>query len=137
MLTPKYQEKYKKILKIAEDIEISVDAGDAESYAQTRVGGDWEQLWKNINYLYKNTILEQDYTTWAWVFVLQNRNFRSFPEFRKKVNSYNEKKPREQIWKIMDWQSMGHEEFIEQAVWMKTHPLNEEYEKLRKDFKLP
>jgi MoaA/NifB/PqqE/SkfB family radical SAM enzyme len=52
MMTKKIQDRYAGMFNRVQGISISIDAGNKESYDKVRLGGDWDLLWKNLDYLY-------------------------------------------------------------------------------------
>jgi len=117
MMTEKIQQKYSNLFDRLRGIRISIDAGNKESYDKVRCGGDWELLWDNINYLYKNTLKDNPNKTWAWNVVLQEDNFESIPELIKLAYQYPDNLPEIYIVNILNWGTYKQEVFDQKAVW--------------------
>jgi len=136
MLTPKIQSKYDYILDRAEAYRFSIDAGNKKSYDIVRKGGDWDMLWKNIDLLYEERIVNMGKGSWSFNLILQKDNYESLPELVAKANTYYENPPEIYITNILHWSNriMSAEEFFEKAVWQKNHP---EHEKMKEILNLP
>lgn len=81
-LLPKSQ-----ILPQITEYSISIDAGDCDTYEKVRLGGKWEQLIDNLNWL-KETV--QRYSASVHLnFCFQNDNFRSVVAFADLCKKYN------------------------------------------------
>ena len=126
LMTEKIQKKYKKLFNHIERINVSVDAGNRESYEKVRVGGHWELLWKNLDYLY-NTIKDKKQTEWRWNIIIQRHNFRSIPELISLANNYDQHKPTIHFSKVLNWGTWNDEEYFNHAVHLPSNPLYREY----------
>jgi MoaA/NifB/PqqE/SkfB family radical SAM enzyme len=126
MMTEKIQRKYKKIFDQTAKIEISIDAGNQESYEKVRVGGHWDLLWKNLDYLY-STIKDQKKTSWQWNIIVQKNNFKSIPDFIALAEKYDQHKPVIYFSKILNWGTMTDAEFLDHAVYLTDNPLYQKY----------
>jgi hypothetical protein len=126
MMTEKYQKKHSGIFNNLSMLELSIDAGNKESYEKVRVGGDWNTLWKNLFYFYKNN-KHNPSVQWQWNLIIQQNNFQSIPEFVNIANMFSEKLPRLKIVKMLNWGTFSEERYLEQAVWMPSHPMYLEY----------
>jgi sulfatase maturation enzyme AslB (radical SAM superfamily) len=126
LMTEKIQKKYQHLFKQISKIEISVDAGNKESYEKVRVGGHWDLLWKNLDYFY-NTIKENKQTTWQWNIIVQKNNFESIPDLVKLANRYKDYKPKLYFTRVLNWGTWSDEDYEEHAVHLDTHPLHNKY----------
>lgn len=120
MMTEKIQQKYDYLFRRSLGVRISVDAGNKESYEKVRMGGDWELLWDNINYLYNNTLKHNPSKSWSWNLILQDDNFESLPELVNKAYEYSDNLPEIYITNMLDWDVLGKEVYEEKAVWLPT-----------------
>lgn len=70
-----------RLLPYISDIRISFDAGTENSYKLTRVGGQWENLIKNVKFLV-NIIKENNFATKVSAdFVVQKNNYKDLPQY--------------------------------------------------------
>jgi hypothetical protein len=126
MMTEKYQKKFNNIFDNLLMLELSIDAGNKETYEKVRVGGDWDLLWKNLNYFYENN-KHNSSVQWQWNLIIQQNNFQSIPKFVDIANMFREKLPRLKIVKMLNWGTFSEERYLEQAVWMPSHSMYLEY----------
>lgn len=126
MMTEKIQKKYKHLMNQVSRIEISIDAGNQESYEKVRKGGHWELLWKNLDYFY-STIKDKKKTYWQWNIIVQADNFESIPELIALGNKYNEYRPSIYFAKVLNWGTWTDSEYEEIAVHLPTHLLHTRY----------
>lgn len=94
------------------EFNISVDAGDKETYEKVRLGGNWEILIDNLKWLKQNTNVRISLN-----YVLQNENFQSllaFENLLKELDIYGF------VTKIEDWGTFSN--FNQQNILDKTHP---------------
>jgi len=134
MMTEKIQNKYKVLFDRASWTRISVDAGNKSSYEIVRRGGDWDLLWKNLDYLYHNTIKQDPEKNWAWNVILQRDNLESIPELVKLAYNYPDKLPEISIVNILKWGVASQKEFDDMAVWIPDNPY---YERAKEILSLP
>lgn len=117
-------EKIKKSHKFISSAEISIDAATKETYKDVRVGGNWDSLIKNIEFIneieeVKNIIVS---------FVIQTRNYKEMVDFYHLFNKkLNKKNLMFQYHSIQDWGVMNTDEYKKSKIWDKTHPLNSDF----------
>ena len=106
---------------------ISIDAGDRETYERVRLGGKWETLIENLDYVKHNMDCEV-----TLKFVLQRDNLASLDNFVSLVERYQF---RGNISPIEDWLTMS--DFSAHNIFDTSHPdhkvLKEKLEKHRKN----
>ncbi len=129
MMTEKIQKRYAHLFKRMESISISIDAGNKESYDKVRLGGQWDLLWKNLDYLHETCFNPDslDSQDWSWQLILQEDNYESIPELIKLARSYTKKMPSVVISPLINWGTFTSEEFAKKAVWQ---PTSEKYQHL-------
>lgn len=117
MMTEKIQNRYADMFRRISAMSISIDAGNKKSYDKVRLGGDWDLLWKNINYLY-NTQKQRDINDfdWAWQVVLQEDNFESIPDLIDLAYNYPDRLPFIVISPILNWGTFTDEDFTNKSV---------------------
>jgi MoaA/NifB/PqqE/SkfB family radical SAM enzyme len=135
MMTEKIQKKYNYLFEHLDRIEISIDAGNEESYTKVRVGGHWDLLWKNLDYFY-STIKDNKEVVWIWNIIIQRDNFESIPEFINLSKKYPENPPVLNYAKVLNWGTWTDEEYLNRAVHIPTHPLHSKYLEIMKQVKL-
>jgi molybdenum cofactor biosynthesis enzyme MoaA len=121
MMTEKIQNRYADMFRRISAMSISIDAGNKKSYDKVRLGGDWDLLWKNINYLY-NTQKQRDINDfdWAWQVVLQEDNFESIPDLIDLAYNYPDRLPFIVISPILNWGTFTDEDFTNKSVISRT-----------------
>lgn len=120
MMTEKIQKKYAYFFMHVGMIDISVDAGNKESYEKVRVGGNWELLWKNLEYLY--TTIKNKPTRWKWNVIVQQNNYKSIPDLINIANKFTENKPVINLGNVLNWGTWTEEEYLKHAVHLPSHP---------------
>jgi sulfatase maturation enzyme AslB (radical SAM superfamily) len=125
LLTEKLQNTYAKFVDRIVSIWISIDAGNEQSYNLTRVGGDWNLLWKNIDAYYDR--IKGTSRQWTWNLIIQRDNFRSIPEFIERALQYSNNLPDLALTDIVNWGTRSPHEFADIAVHLPEHPLHNEY----------
>tara|TARA_R100000008_G_scaffold10198_1_gene5132 strand:- start:8669 stop:9718 length:1050 start_codon:yes stop_codon:yes gene_type:complete len=126
--------KLKNIHNLQIKTIISLDAGIKEHYDKVRVGGDWDRLMKNLEFI-KSLQL-------PWVrldMCVQKNNYQSIPEFIKiaehhNFNSYTSR--------IFNWGTFKEDQFNEHNIFDTKHPehkklleiINKEYDSPRHDW---
>ena len=115
LLVKKNLHKFKHIINNLAQIGVSIDGATKQTYESLRVGGKFEKIIENLNFLkeIKNFDVHLH-------FVVQQKNYHEIEEIIKLGLKYNVDKIH--LNKITDWNTM--ENFKEQAVWMKDHKEN-------------
>jgi len=137
MMTEKIQNRYAGIFSRLHGISVSVDAGNKESYDKVRLGGDWDLLWKNLDYLYNTQKYRHGsrYSfDWAWQVVLQEDNFESIPELIDIAYTYTDLLPHIIISPILNWGTFSEEDFKTKSV---THPESKYVNRLKEILNIP
>lgn len=101
-----------KVIKNIDNLDISVDAGDKETYERVRLGGRWETLIENLDYVKDS--LE---TTVTLKFVLQKDNLASLDNFVVLLERYQFAG---NIMPIEDWGAMA--DFQSANIFSESHP---------------
>lgn len=128
MMTEKIQKRHAAIFNRIEGMSISIDAGNEASYNKVRLGGDWDLLWKNIDYLYATQKHRPvNSFDWAWQVVLQADNFESIPELIDRAYNYPDRLPHIIISPILNWGTFSEEQFAGKTV---TSNVSVHYKKL-------
>jgi hypothetical protein len=107
--------------------EISIDAATKDTYEnKTRLGGNWDVLMKNLEFISKIKTIE----TLIFSFVVQKNNFREMEQFVLLIDSlfkHTGIKTIIQFQKVVQWPSISDERYKDMKIW---EPTNSEY----KDF---
>ena len=98
------------------EYNISIDAGDKDTYEKVRLGGRWEHLLENLYWLKQNTKASISLN-----FVLQNKNFQSIPHFERLIDHLE---VAGHVTKLEDWSTFAN--FKEENVLQKSHKNFEE-----------
>ncbi len=131
MLTPKMYDSMHKIHDNLNGIIVSFDAGTKDTYEnKTRLGGNWDILLKNCDYLSTKSIVT-DYThvprknfhiMLGFSYVVSADNYKEMPVFIDLVKSRWQYPASISFSLILDWDVMPDEAFIKRAVWAPSHP---------------
>ena len=114
-----------KVKESIRHLDISIDAGDRETYEKVRLGGKWETLIENLDYVKHNMDCEV-----TLKFVLQKDNLDSLENFVSLVERYQF---RGNIIPLEDWSAMKN--FSEHNVMDSAHPLNNKAKQLLDKFR--
>jgi sulfatase maturation enzyme AslB (radical SAM superfamily) len=132
MLTEKIWNSMFKVHNNITRIEISIDAGNKECYDKVRVGGNWDQLIKNLEFLSDiNAKREKPFEFWLKI-VVQKNNFTSLPELVA-LGDRLDGVTRVMTARVFNWGRWSPEEFKnETAVWRDDNPYYKELQELYK-----
>lgn len=121
----------KAFLPYVSDLRISFDAGCAETYGLTRVGGDWDRLIENVKFVVA-LIKEHNFKTVVSAdYVVQKNNYKDLPQF---VEVCKELDIRVNIThKMWNWGTWDDETFNDMNIYHPKHPL---YQDLKTYFEL-
>ncbi len=130
LFTPEVWNKMNKIHANIDHVCISIDAASEEVYSEIRRGGDFKRLLENLNFI--SELRSQNKISFLQLdFVVQKKNYfemESFVSLGKKM-----KVDHVFFQRILnDWDSFTEEEFIQQAVYLPTHPENIQFLKILK-----
>jgi Radical SAM superfamily/Iron-sulfur cluster-binding domain len=130
MLTPRYFVRLKKIYANLQCLIISLDAANAETYAITRRGGDWELLQENLAFLGKRRA-EGYFDFMRLDFVVQADNFEDMPAYVKLAKRYG---PDEIYFSMVtDWGTWPKDVFESKCIWKENHPRFRDFIDMMKD----
>lgn len=125
--TPEMWASMPNIHKYVKSCEISIDAATKDTYEnKTRIGGDWDQLIKNLYFVAKLPYL----TDIKLSFVVQAANYKEMPEFYRLMREIFGKKGSIFFGKITNWGTFSDEEFKKQEIWNPEHPEHEDFIKV-------
>ena len=114
------------IHKFVNSCEISIDAGTKETYEnKTRLGGDWENLMNNLNFIKTIPNLLNIKTS----FVVQDTNYMEMELFYNLMYSIFGNKVNVFFGKITNWGTFSDAEFKLKQVWDVNHPEHELFKK--------
>lgn len=127
LFTEQEWEKFPNIHRMVQSIEVSVDATTKPTYDKIRLGGNFEKLSRNLQFiagLRRSRVI----TEFKLAFVVQRENFR---EMRNFVNWGEELGCDLVLFGVVqDWGSFGRSVYDGHAVHLPTHPLYPEYRRL-------
>lgn len=92
------------------EYRISIDAGAKEVYEKVRLGGSWETLIENFEFLYDNNLSHLV----NLMFVVQKNNFRDIPNFVNLINKYNF---RGNLTNLDDWATWNYDQVETPDTW--------------------
>ncbi len=124
LLTPAEWQKFPGIHDMVDSIRVSIDAASKSVYEEVRLGGKWEVLQENLEFissLRKRGVIKEFLIS----FVIQECNFHEMADFSLMAIRLGCDKV---IFEpIMDWGVFSREEFLSRAVHYLSHPKNQDY----------
>jgi MoaA/NifB/PqqE/SkfB family radical SAM enzyme len=119
MWTKEMWDSMPNVHKYVTSCEISIDAGIKDTYEnKTRIGGNWNNLIKNLNFINTIPTLNSIKTS----FVVQDSNYMEMEIFYKLIYSIFGNKAKIFFGKITNWGTFSEGEFKLKKVWDETHP---------------
>ena len=112
-------------------LRISFDAATAETYSKVRVGGQWETLLENVQWLCQYIKQHGHQVQLIADFVVQQQNYQEIPKFVELANSLGIRQIMFQ--KMWNWGTWNQEEFDRQNIYNSNHP---QYADLVEQFRL-
>jgi len=104
--------------------EISIDAATKYTYEnKTRMGGNWDELIENLNFIATISTLKTIKTS----FVVQANNYTEMKLFNELMYSIFGKKTNVYFGKILNWGTFTDEEFLKHQIWNPLHPEYSEF----------
>jgi MoaA/NifB/PqqE/SkfB family radical SAM enzyme len=121
----------KDFLPYVSDLRISFDAGCAETYGLTRVGGDWDRLIDNTKFVVDLIKKHKFKTRVSADYVVQKNNYKDLPQFVEVCKALDIKI--NLTHKMWNWGTWDEETFNDMNIYHPKHPL---YDDLKTYFKL-
>ena len=120
-------DKIKNVHTLVKSCEISIDAATKTTYEKyTRIGGKWESLIENLNFI--STIPQLK--TLQFSFVVQEANFKEMKEFYDLIYEiFNDTGKEWRVFynRVSNWGTFTSEEYKQIDIADPTHPRSEEY----------
>ena len=120
-----------RLLPFISDIRISFDAGSEEVYRMTRIGGNWDNLIKNVKFLLDVVRKNNFKTKVSADYVVQKNNYEDLPRYVELCKELGIEINQTQ--KMWNWGTWDEETFKAMNAY---HPAHEEYNKVKEYFKL-
>ena len=114
--------KISKVHPFVKSCEISIDGATKETYEKVRLGGNWELLMNNLEFIKTIDTLKRI----RFSFVVQKNNYKEmylFYRMVKDITRGSNKKIEILFNGITDWGSYTKEKFKEQEIHNESHPL--------------
>jgi len=112
------------IHKYVKTCEISIDAATKETYeTKTRIGGNWENLISNLEFISTIPKLNRIKTS----FVVQDTNYHEMKLFHEIMYNIFGNKVSIFFGKITNWGTFTDKEFITKKIWDTDHPLHKDF----------
>ena len=129
LLNEEMWEKLSPIHDLIKTIEISVDAATEETYNKIRVGGNWNILMKNLEFISSLKLSDVRLS-----FVTQDTNYSEMEAFyNMKIKIFGYKRSEVYYGKISNWGTYSKEQYSKKQIWNESHPEFELFlEQLRK-----
>ena len=108
-----------KLEENVQDIIISIDATEEDTYKIVRRGGDFARLMKNLEFIGKLRVGGR-IDNLIFVCVVQKLNYREIPDFVRMAKKFHADKA--EFWQIRNWGTYSIEEFLDHAVTYSNHP---------------
>lgn len=130
LLTPRNWQRMHAIHRNIVSVIISFDAATEETYAVTRRGGHWATLLENAAQM--GALRKRgEVRVLRFDFVVQKANFREMIDFVHLARSLGA--GRACFSRLFNWGTWPRDEFLEQCVWEKGHPLFDEFQEIMCD----
>jgi MoaA/NifB/PqqE/SkfB family radical SAM enzyme len=118
------------LLPYVSELRISFDAGSEETYKQTRVGGDWNRLLDNTEFII-DLIKQHKFNTRVYAdFVVQKNNYKDLPLFATICRRLGVQMNIQKMW---NWGTWDDTTFLDMNVY---NPNHAEYSELQEYFKI-
>jgi pyruvate-formate lyase-activating enzyme len=114
----------RNLLPYIAELRISFDAGSAETYAKTRVNGNWDKLLDNVRYITELKNELGSATRISADFVVQLTNYKEIPAFVTLCNELGIEHINLQ--KMWNWGTWPDEVFQQNNIYNPNHPLYED-----------
>ncbi len=125
------QDLLKNFLPYIAEMRISFDAGTEKTYNLTRVGGQWDNLLKNVKFLMDLIKVNGHRTHVSADFVVQRHNYKDLPQYVNLCKELEINIIKTQ--KMWNWGTWDNETFNSMNIYRPEHEL---YSDLEKYFKL-
>jgi len=133
MFTEKAWNKMHKIHHNLSRCDISIDASTKETYEQkTRLGGNWELLFKNLDFLNSMSANHRNFIV-AYRYVVQTVNYKEMSMFAKLILARYSNVHQIFFTLVNDWGTWNKEEYESRCMWKTTHPEYEQFLDVLKD----
>jgi MoaA/NifB/PqqE/SkfB family radical SAM enzyme len=130
LLTPRNWQRMQAVHQNIVSIIISFDAATEQTYNVTRRGGHWATLLENSAYM--GELRKQDEVRiLRFDFVVQKANFREMKAFVHLARSLGA--GRACFSQLFNWGTWSKDQFMDQCVWEKGHPLYGEFAEVMRD----
>lgn len=118
--TPKVWEKLKNVHQYIDQCEISIDGASKETYEKVRLGGKWETLIDNLNFIKTIDTIKKVTTS----FVVQKDNYKEVEKFVLLMNSIfkGHKQHTVLFYRVANWGTFTEEQYNEINVLDENHP---------------
>jgi len=118
--TPKVWSKLKNIHQFVDQCEISIDGASKETYEKIRLGGKWETLIDNLNFI--NTIDTVKKVTTS--FVVQKDNYKEVEKFVQLMNGIFKGRKEHTVlfYRVANWGTYSEQEYNDINVLDVNHP---------------
>lgn len=118
------------LLPYVSELRISFDAGSEDTYKQTRVGGDWNRLLDNTEFII-DLIKQHKFNTRVYAdFVVQKNNYKDLPLFATICRRLGVQMNIQKMW---NWGTWDDTTFLDMNVY---NPNHAEYSELQEYFKI-
>lgn len=114
----------RNLLPYISELRISFDAASAETYAKTRVNGNWDKLLENVRYITELKKELNAHTTITADFVVQLDNYKEIPEFVSLCKELGIEHVNLQ--KMWNWGTWDTDVFKQNNIYNPDHPLYED-----------
>lgn len=120
MFSPSIWERISKIHNNLYNILISIDAATEETYNIVRVGGKWDLLLENLEFLGQKR-LENQFKYLRFDFVVQKKNYLEMPAFVDMFTHDPYYVDNISFSRLTNWGTWSNEEFAKQNIFSESH----------------
>jgi sulfatase maturation enzyme AslB (radical SAM superfamily) len=130
LLTPRNWQRMQAVHQNIVSVIVSFDAATEVTYGITRRGGHWQTLLENSAHM-GDLHQRGEVRTLRFDFVVQKANFREMNAFVHLARSLGA--GRAYFSQLFNWGTWSRDQFMDQCVWEKGHPLFEEFMEVLRD----
>lgn len=123
LFTEKRWEELKNLHKFHINVIVSLDAGTEEAYNLTRVGGNWQNVNENLQFI-SNLYKENKVKDVRLDMVVQYNNYKTIPQFIDIAKKYNFRCATS---RIVNWGTFTPIEFMKHDIFDKRHPRHNDF----------
>jgi len=118
-----FNRKIPHVIDNLHELGVSIDGASKDTYEKLRMGGKWDKINENLEYI--SELKHKHQFRFTLYFVVQKDNYHEMED----IVSLGEKYNADRVWlsRIQDWNTWGN--FSEHNIFDNVHPLHKNYTK--------